>query len=498
MPTKSCRRCGTEYPDDFEVCPRDGATLYSPDVLSRLGERFNEYEIRDVLGAGGMGVVYQARHVVLDKLVAIKIMHPVLACNKEAAEQFLLEARAASRIQHPNIVDVTNFGVGPASEPFFVMEYLEGESLASVIAREAPFDVFRAVGIINQVVQVLAVAHENGIVHRDIKPENILIVKRQGSRQVIDRVMTDDGPRFVMQPEGMLDFVKLLDFGVAKFAGRRPTSATVAGMLCGSPLYVSPEQAGSRPVDGRSDIYSLGVLFYQLVTGVLPVEGDTMLSILNAHVSGTVVPPQARAPELELDQVTNDTIMRCLEKDPDRRFQSMGELCQALQGCFTDRVFLRNADRLPGAVEAGFVPPVAPVGQAKPTTITPKSTTELHDADLELLLPRSRRPVWVALLALVVVGIGVVLIVARRSPSSTGATTHTARQVPDQQPAPVPKGDGSVLARPTVDRTARPVMRPTAEKPLAAEPAVEKSKRATKKRRGHKNEMDLTIDPFAQ
>jgi serine/threonine-protein kinase len=358
--TTTCTRCGAHYADDADRCPVDGAHLHSTEVLALIGLRFEGYEVLSVLGEGGMGVVYKGRHLMLDKTVAIKILHPKLAGYREAVEQFIREAQAATRIQHPHIVDVTDCGTGPGGVPFFVMEHLEGEGLDQVLARGSPFDVFRAVNIVNQVARVLEVAHEAGIVHRDLKPENVFLLRKDGKRQVVERVRQGAESRFVVREEGQYDYVKLLDFGVAKVIGQAPSSATRAGQIFGTPHYVSPEQARGLSVDGRSDIYSLGVLFYRLVTGALPVDGQTVLDILNGHVSGSVIPPRLRDPALFIDEATDAVVMRCLEKDPTCRFQTMGELCDALQGCFTDRVFLRFADRLPGAREAGIVPPPAP------------------------------------------------------------------------------------------------------------------------------------------
>jgi serine/threonine-protein kinase len=294
---------------------------------------YGSYKVTGIIGVGGMGVVYKATHTVLLKPVAIKILNERYLHRKEAAREMLREAQAASRIRHPHIVDVTDFGTTPDGAPYFVMEFLEGESLNELLNRVGRLPVGRAARILLQVAGALEAAHKQGIIHRDLKPENIFLVDLTKA----DRT----------QPG---DFAKLLDFGLAKVLDMGPSSRTRAGMLAGTPWYMSPEQVQNRQVSVRSDIYSLGIVFYQMVTGTVPFTGESTVDILMGHVSGAVIQPYKY--NKLIDEDTNRVIMRCLEKDPDDRFESMDELCEDLQLCGTN-LKLESGDILPEVVGGG-------------------------------------------------------------------------------------------------------------------------------------------------
>ncbi len=354
----TCPQCGREYLEPADRCSVDGSALYGPDALARIGKQAGNYEFLKIQGVGGMGVVYRARHILLDKPVAIKVLHDRYARREGASEQFLREAKAATRIRHPNIVDVTDFGVAPDNSVYFVMEYLEGISLEDVLARDGLIPLFNAVNIVRQAARALAAAHEHGIVHRDLKPENFYLIDHEGRRRVVRSVEEKGEQRFVVEKEGHFDFVKLFDFGVAKYTQEdvSPSMSTRNGMIFGTPHYMSPEQARGEDVDGRSDIYALGIMFYEMITSFVPFDGESALDVLNGHVFGTVIPPKDRNPAVTVDEGTNRTILCCLEKEAKHRFQTMDELLDGLSECFTDQVFLRDAHRLPGAVESGIDP----------------------------------------------------------------------------------------------------------------------------------------------
>ena len=219
------------------------------DVGSEVDGR---YRIIELIGEGGMGKVYLAEHVEIGKRVALKVLHPSYSRMPDLVERFRREARAASKIGHPNIVDVTDFGATADGSVYFVMEYLEGVELGSVIEREGALDVARALRITGQICRALSAAHREGIIHRDLKPENIFLITRDGEA----------------------DVVKVLDFGIAKTTeaeAARERRLTSPGMAMGTPEYMAPEQAAGRPADARTDIYSLGAIMYEMVTGAAAV-----------------------------------------------------------------------------------------------------------------------------------------------------------------------------------------------------------------------------------
>ncbi|HEX7499037.1 MAG TPA: serine/threonine-protein kinase, partial [Polyangia bacterium] len=402
--TRLCPVCGRRgHEETSAFCLTDGTRLREEESLARIGMRLRDYDLHAVLGEGGMGTVYRAVHVMLEKPVAVKVLRQEFSLRKEVVGQFLVEAKAASRIRHPNIIDVTDFGITDDGLVFLVMEYLEGESLQMRLRRVGRMGIFEAVGIVNQIARALFAAHEEKVVHRDLKPENVFLERRRGRRRVVERQPSGAVQMFGVKDEGSFDFVKIVDFGVAKLLDSGPGRNTRAGLLWGTPCYVSPEQARGQKVDGRSDIYSLGAMFYEMVTGQVPFEAETMLDLLGKHLHEEVVPPYERAPDASIDTGTNDTIVRCLAKNPDDRFQTMDELCDALLGCFTDRIFLRDADRMSGAVESGIsVPP-------KPTFRPRKLTAEKTYAMVRSpkgVLHRLRWPAAAMLVTLVVIGAG--------------------------------------------------------------------------------------------
>jgi serine/threonine protein kinase len=352
--TRTCSSCGERITGTLDHCPKDGTPFFSEEVMARVGMVIKDHEIQGVIGEGGMGVVYRAQHVVIEKPVAIKVLHDHFAKQKEMVEQFIIEAKAASRIRHPNIIDVTDFGTTPEGLFFLVMEYLDGESLEDRLARVGRLPVFDAVNIVKQVARGLGAAHALGIVHRDLKPANIFLCEREGRRRIVRRTSGELGPQFTVEAEQKFDLVKLLDFGVAKFMDLGPSAATRAGVLCGTPHYLSPEQAQEQPATERSDLYALGAVFYEMIAGSVPFDGSSMFEILKGHVVGTLVPASRRAPDAGIDAPVDAVIARCLEKEPSRRFANTDELCEALDECVSDRAFLRDAHRLPGIGESGL------------------------------------------------------------------------------------------------------------------------------------------------
>jgi serine/threonine-protein kinase len=307
-----------------------------------------------------MGTVYKGEHIYIGKPVAVKILHERFARFDDAINRFLREARAASSINHPNIVDVTDFGPMQGGY-FFTMEWLDGRSLEDVIEKESPLELHRAINIVNQMCSALAAAHDKGIVHRDLKPENVMLIRRPGRRDLIR--LSPEG-QYVVEKEGDFDFVKVLDFGIAKVQENEPAvpmgpsvpGQTVAGSIFGTPEYMSPEAARGGVVDHRADIYALGIIFYDMLCGRVPFLGPTPIDVLSLQINAAPPPPTEMAPAAEITPAAENLIMRALAKDPNVRQQSMDEFRRELQGCYGTTVYRRDAHRLAAARLSGIIP----------------------------------------------------------------------------------------------------------------------------------------------
>jgi len=302
-----CPLCGQHFSPDGRFCPFDGATLraapdWEPAVDPLIGTVIdNRYEISAVLGEGGMGVVYEARHRALGKRFAIKALRKDLATDADIAARFMQEARTAASVSHPGLVEITDFGRLLTGQPFFVMELLEGQSLAWLIRRGGPIPAARAVDIVRQIADALGAAHDRSIVHRDLKPDNIHI-----SPSALGR-----------------DRVTIVDFGLAKVIGA--SRLTRAGMVFGTPHYMSPEQAMGEATDHRADIYALGIVMYEMFTGRVPFEADSYMGVLTKHMYMAPTPPSQLAGTEKLGAL-EDITLRCLEKKPEHRYGSLREL----------------------------------------------------------------------------------------------------------------------------------------------------------------------------
>jgi len=286
--------------DDSELKTPDSGVSMAPDGL--LGRTIDQrYRVDSLLGEGGMGLVYRVTHTRLNKPLAIKVLRRENTRDPEVLARFRREAESASAIGNEHIVDINDFGVLEDGSTYFVMECLEGIDLIDAIDATQRMTEQRAIRIAMQVCRALGAAHDAGIIHRDLKPENVFLVRRKETE----------------------DFVKVLDFGIAKVANG-PKRLTRAGEVLGTPHYMSPEQCEGDNVDHRTDIYALGVLMYEMVTGHVPHDADTMMGILTKQMYEDPIPPKVRVPQLseQLEQL----IMRCLEKKPEQRYQTMHEI----------------------------------------------------------------------------------------------------------------------------------------------------------------------------
>jgi serine/threonine-protein kinase len=265
------------------------------------------YEIQARIGEGGMGVVYKARQTSIDRVVAIKMLNAQMASDPTWVQRFNNEAKACSRLQHPNTIRMFDFGQTNDGRLFMTMEFLDGMSLREAVSK-GPLAPQRVVKILIQCCASLAEAHSIGIIHRDIKPDNVFLLNMAGSP----------------------DFVKLLDFSVAKLLeGDR--MKTQAGVVFGTPQYMSPEQGRGLPLDARSDLYALGILAFEMLTGNVPFNDDNPMTVIQMHLHGAI-PPLAQTIPPSVQQI----VRRALEKDPSRRYQSAGEMMQHCQQVFAE------------------------------------------------------------------------------------------------------------------------------------------------------------------
>jgi serine/threonine-protein kinase len=308
-----CAGCAAEVQLEDTFCPRCGAPVTDPFVGMVVGER---YRIVNRIGIGGMGAVYRAEHTMMRRDLAIKVLLPELGGKEEFARRFEREAESASRLDHPNIISVTDFGHTADGSLFLVMEFLAGESLTRAISG-GPMAPARALAIIRQVLRALDHAHAAGVVHRDLKPDNIMLVERDGQR----------------------DVVKILDFGIAKvtepLSGKGGEVLTQAGVIFGTPEYLSPEQALGEPVDARADIYAAGVILYEMLAGRRPFESEDKVKIISMHLAHA--PPRIRDvnPTIDLPVPLEQAVLQALEKSREHRFATAAAFMQALDDAET-------------------------------------------------------------------------------------------------------------------------------------------------------------------
>lgn len=304
-----CPVCSTEYADDVKFCPRDGQTLRSVNPGADLVGQVvaDRYHVMKKLGEGGMGRVYLAEHVKMGRRSAIKVMNPSMVHDPDAVARFNREASNASRINHPNVCAIYDFGDTADGLVFLAMEFIEGEPLTDLLIREPVLPIARATNIFLQTAEALQAAHELGIVHRDLKPDNIMLTKgRSGS-----------------------DTVKVVDFGIAKAIGGGGTEAgqkvTKTGLVMGTPEFMSPEQLSGDSVDGRSDLYSLALVFYQMLSGTLPFEATTVQETMIKRLTEEPAKLKDTRPDLTFPPGLQAVLDSALMRSPTQRYQSVAK-----------------------------------------------------------------------------------------------------------------------------------------------------------------------------
>ncbi|HEX7700594.1 MAG TPA: serine/threonine-protein kinase [Kofleriaceae bacterium] len=403
------------------------------------------YTILKKLGEGGMGAVYLATHNILEKQVALKVLHGEFARKPDLVERFMQEAKAASRIRHENVIDISDFGATPEGLVFFAMELLKGHDLHDEVARARvagnllPWS--RTKRIFLQICGALSAAHAKGIVHRDLKPENIFLID------------------FAGEP----DFVKLLDFGIAKLTeaseegGRKLTKT---GMLFGTPEYMSPEQARGENVDHRVDVYAMGCILFQLVTNRVPFEADNFMGVLSMHLTE---PPPSIAPEV-FDQIGAPrqlaaVIDRALDKDRNARWQTIDDLANAVRVVCGDPIPTGNAkDRAANVASPSQTTqrraqtPTGPVSAVQ--TVTPEGTGRIKtkwtgnlsvpEALAEEAKSRSKLPLIIGAVVVLGAGVAIAMVVLGKKttpvePPIVAGSAGSAIAPPPPQPQPPPE-----------------------------------------------------------
>ena len=314
-----------------------------------------QFRIVEKIGKGGMGAVYKAEQPEMNRYVAIKILHSRYLSRSDLVSRFRREARAMSQLSHPNTARVYLYGQLDDGACYFVMEHLVGRNLAQIVRAEGAMEPERAVRIMSQVCGALEEAHQAGIIHRDLKPENIFVTTQGGIR----------------------DFPKVLDFGLAKVTERqmRPGSMvlTQQGMVFGTPEFMSPEQAHGKTLDARSDIYSLGIILYELLTGKLPFDAKQPIEFIQLHVDATPIPLSQRRPDADFPPGLEGAVLTALAKKPEDRYASAAEFAAALEGVLHGEAVDGSSISLPTPIPPAPVPDPAPDISRRPNPEKPRT-----------------------------------------------------------------------------------------------------------------------------
>ena len=478
----TCPKCLKRYDDDVKVCEQDGLALLPDEACANLDERLEpgatvgDYVIDDQIGDGGYGVVYSATHPLIGKRVAIKVLSRKCSSDPMIVSRFIAEARAVNEIRHRNIVDIFTFGMLKTGVHYFVMELLEGETIATHIKRDGPIAIEEALPILNRISRALGAAHEVGIAHRDLKPDNVFLVEPK------------DGP---IEP-------RLLDFGVAKHFGEHaPSHLTETGAALGTPKYMSPEQCNGDEVDHRADIYAFGILTHEMLTGKPPFDAKRTLDLFLHH--RTTPPPTMSSVNPQVPTVLDAPVLAMLEKKPDDRPASLRDAMIALEEAafamglelsFSERQSLRghtpssqssssnkivivdspSSEGEPLVAQERVSAKTAPSKDA-PADSSPHSQTLVALGDVDSVAPRRTSAAVPAIAAIAVVGViaGIYLVTSEggrsqsapssavdQAPAATAPATTARSTVPAATAQPTATSSAGPIAGPSAHRTAGP------------------------------------------
>ena len=432
---KLCPTCGRQWPDDQKFCPDDGSALKTAGSTDLVGGVIAErYHIQKKLGEGGMGAVYLGEHVKMGRKSAIKVMTQSMASDPDAIARFNREAANAARINHPNVCAIYDFGETKDGLIYLAMEFIEGSSLSDVLEREGALAPGRAAAIFQQACDALQAAHDLGIVHRDLKPDNIMLARGR------------DGA----------DVVKVVDFGIAKaIGGEEGQKVTKTGLVVGTPEYMSPEQLAGDKLDGRSDIYSLALVLYRMLTGTLPFQADSAQEVMIKRLTDEPLPLNDARPGINFTPRLQAAMDKALQRMPGDRYASAAEIARDVTQAVDGMGDAEAAVDSDGATQVMSAPPggtgVAKtrVGGARtPTPDTPAVATQVQAP------PTKKAPVVAiaAAVGVLAVGGGVTAVVLSRGGGAaagvdstktagrTAVTRDTARQVAARNPSTPPTG----------------------------------------------------------